>query len=411
MASKRLVRRVVLERVSRPLLARFLETHAAAFFEAHGLSLAALAASPTRDRSLVHRVFDLVHDRTLSPALPPAFRGLLVTLDALATPNGGEAILRADEKGLLPRATYGDEDLALVVLLDHPELAVDARREADADEVQSFTEYEPAEPRPLHFGEDDLTAIERVFGLKLEARDRTRLCKVYSRREGSVVSLEIVHARRPKTFDKVDAKTLELDQSTDIHTERAFAELDLERGTAAVHAARAVKELVRETLGEVLATSAAHFRQARIYDLSPFATLPEALSTAGASPRLVRVELHGIHVVTPNGGTMMSFVRSRRDLLGDDESKDCLATALRSGRPVAVKLYLFIDGRPRGVCVEMSTKGGKNLVDFDRSDPEVVEIVRGYLRARGVLREGAEEASAPYVAPRSAPEPVQGVLL
>jgi len=55
--------------------------------------------------------------------------------------------------------------------------------------------------------------------------------------------------------------------------------------------------------------------------------------------------------------------------------------------PVAVKLYLSVAERARPVCVELSTKGGRNLIDFDRSDPDIVEIVRGYLRARGVLRE------------------------
>jgi hypothetical protein len=313
-------------------------------------------------------------------------------LDALATPAGGEAILRADDKALIPRATYGDEDLALVLLLDHAALAVDARREADADEVQSFTEYEPETPKPLRVGAEEIGALERVLGAKLEERDRTRRCEIHARREEDIVSLEIVHGRRPKTFDKVDAKTLELDQSTDIHTERAFADVNVAAGTIAVHAARGIKEIVREALGEVLASSPTHFRPARSYDLSPFAHLPAALSTAGASPRLRRVELHGIHILTANGGTLMSFVRSRKDLLLDEAAKDSLEAALRAGKPVAVTLYLFLDGRPRGVCVEMSTKGGKNLVDFDRSDPEVVEVVRGYLRARGVLREPGDEA-------------------
>jgi len=54
-APKRLIRHVVIERVSRPLLARFLEKYAAAFFEANGLSLAALGASPTRGRSSLGR--------------------------------------------------------------------------------------------------------------------------------------------------------------------------------------------------------------------------------------------------------------------------------------------------------------------------------------------------------------------
>jgi hypothetical protein len=210
---------------------------------------------------------------------------------------------------------------------------------------------------------------------------------VHWRPEGTSVSLEIVHARRPKTFDKVDPKSLELDQSTDIHTERAFVEVELASGKVAIHAARGMKELVREALGEVLGTGLAHFRPARVYDLSPFARLPEALSTVATSSRLLRVELHAIHVMTPNGKTVIGFIRSRKDLLLDEEARDALAAALRSGPPVAVKLYLFISGRTHPLCLELSTKGGKNVVDFDRSDPEVGEIVRAYLRARGVLRE------------------------
>ena len=393
MSSKHVVRRVVLERASRPLLARFLKTHDAGFFDAHGLSLDALAESKARDRTLVYRVLDLLDDKTLVPALPAALRALLATLDALATSNGGEAILRADEKGLIPRATYGDEDLALVMLLDHPELAVEAKREADADDVQSFTEYEGGAAAPVAFGDAELARLEHALGTKLEALGRTRTCKIHRRREGSHVSLEIVHARRPKTFDKVDAKTLEIDLSTDIHTERAYVELDLDTGTPLIHAARGVKDLVREALGEVLAGSAQHFRAARSYDLSPFADPASALSVTGASPRLSRALLHAIHVQTPNGGTVMSFVRSRKNLLEDEEVTECLAAALRSGRPVAVKLYLFIQGRSRALCLEISTKGGKNLVDFDRSDSEVVAIVRGYLRARGVLREMPRESA------------------
>jgi hypothetical protein len=53
MASKRLVRRVILERGSRPLLARLLETFGASLFEAHGVSLSELAASVPRDRALI----------------------------------------------------------------------------------------------------------------------------------------------------------------------------------------------------------------------------------------------------------------------------------------------------------------------------------------------------------------------
>jgi len=386
-ASSRVIRRVVLEHASRAQLARFLEKHGAAFFAAHGLSLDELARSSTRDRVIVARVFDLVHDTTLDPAAPAGLRAALAALDALAT-HGAEAILRADTQGVLPRATYGDEDMALVVLLDHPELAGEARREADAEEVQRFMECEPKEPRALVFGADQARAFADALGKELALRDRTKTCETHHRRAGDVVTLEILHGRRPKTFDKIDTKTLEIDAQTDTHGERAYVEIDLASGRVAIHAARGVKELICEVLGVVLAGDARFFRPARVYDLSPFANLPAALSTEDASPRLTRVELHAIHVLS-GAGTLMSYARARRDLLGDEGAKDALFAALRSGRPVAVKLYLFIEGRKSGVRLELSTKGEKNLVDFERSDPDVVAIVRGYLRARGVLREVA----------------------
>jgi hypothetical protein len=395
MPVKRLVRRVVLERASRILLARLLTTFGASFFEAHGLSLAELAASVPRDRRLVHRVFDLVHDTKAVPELPAALRSRLAAWDALATPAGGEAILHADVSGAIPRATYGDEDLALVMLLDHPQLAVEARREAEADEVQSFTEYEPEAPRAFAVGDAEIGALARTLGERLEAKGRTRLCKVHRRREGSQLSLEIVFAKRPKTFDKVDAVALELDASTDIHTERAFAELDLDRGALAVHAPPVMKEMLREALGTVLAGAASFFTPARSYDLSPFARPEEALSTAGVFD-LSRVELHALHVQTRGGGTTMSFVRPRRDVQGDDDALPVVQLALERGVVVAVKLYLFIHGRARATCVELSTKNARSVLDFDRSDPEIVAIVRAYLVARGVLRESP-------VAPAPAP--------
>jgi hypothetical protein len=114
MASKRLVRRVVLERASRILLVELLRTFGASFFAAHGVSLDELEAAPARDRRLVHRVFDLVHDARAVPEVPAALRARLAAWDALATAAGGEAILHADVTTKIPRATYGDEDLALV---------------------------------------------------------------------------------------------------------------------------------------------------------------------------------------------------------------------------------------------------------------------------------------------------------
>jgi hypothetical protein len=322
------------------------------------------------------------------PELPAALRSRLAAWDALATPAGGEAILHADVSRAIPRATYGDEDLALVLLLDHPELAVEARREAEADLVQSFTEYEPEAPRAFAVGDAEVSRLEQALGERLEAKGRTRLCKVHRRREGSHLSLEVVFAKRPKTFDKVDAVALELDASTDIHTERAFAEIDLDHGALAIHAPAVMKDMLREALGAVLAGAGSFFTYARSYDLSPFEKPEEALSVDGVAA-LTRVELHALHVQTRRGGTTMSFVRPRRDLRGDDDVLPVMRLALERGAVVAVKVYLFVAGRSRPTCVELSTKNARSVIDFDRSDPEIVAIVRAYLSARGVLREGA----------------------
>jgi hypothetical protein len=64
-----------------------------------------------------------------------------------------------------------------------------------------------------------------------------------------------------------------------------------------------------------------------------------------------------------------------------------MAEAFAAGVPVAVKLYLKILGRRTALKVELSAKQGRNRLSFNRSDPELVAIVRGYLIARGVLRE------------------------
>jgi len=57
--------RVLLERLARPILARFLSTHA--------FPLADLAASDPRDRAPIHRLHALLHE-DVSPPAPDAAR-------------------------------------------------------------------------------------------------------------------------------------------------------------------------------------------------------------------------------------------------------------------------------------------------------------------------------------------------
>jgi hypothetical protein len=389
------VRRAVLERLARPLLSRFLSTHAADFCAAHAFPLPALHASDPRDRTLVHRLFALLHADAL-PAFPEAALRWLAALDALACTRGGELLIARDTGRVLPRAKLGDEDLALTAILELPELALEAQSllpSEAGDGIDGFTEYDPASPYSFEFDDAKRATFESLCGDELEARDRTRYCFVYVTRESKRLALEIEYCRRPKTRDKLDVETLAVAPATDVNAERAFAEIDAETGRLALHAPHAaIKDVIRKALGRVLAGSEAHFTAARVYDLSPFRKLDEALKPDG--DRLLSVALHQITLRTV-AEVEIDLSRARRDVRGDTSVASILNEATTIGFPVAVKLYLGILGRKTPLKVELSAKQGRNRLHFNRTDPEVVAIVRGYLLARGVLREITPIESAP----------------
>jgi hypothetical protein len=386
--------RLLLERLARPLLARFLSTHAPDFCAARSFPLTDLAASDPRDRALVHALHDLLHD-SASPSLPDAARDQLALLVSLACTRGGERLIELDAGRVLPRAKLGDEDLALTAILDAPELARQACAllpTETADGIDGFTEYDPADARTLSFGDAERQQVEALCREELEARDRTRYCAVEVSREAGRLKLEIEYGKRPKTREKLDVDTLSVAPTTDINTERAFAELDEETGRLALHAPHpAIKEVLRKILGRVLAGSASHFTAARVYDLSPFRNLHEALRPHG--DKLLEVGIHKLTLRTP-AESEVDLSRSRRDLRDDASLTALLGEALAIGGPVAVKLYLKILGRRTPLKVELSAKQGRNRLSFNRSDPEVVLLVRGYLLARGILREIAPAPAA-----------------
>ncbi len=391
------LRRVLLERLSRPLLARFLSTHAADFCAAHGFPLAAFTASAPGDRTFVHRLFQiLTAPSDASALLPPAAREWLPLLDALATTRGAERLISLDTERRLPRAALGDENLALTAILDHPDLArrAYALLPSEApDGIDSFTEYDPASARSFRFTDADRKKLEGLCGIEFERLDRTRHCLVHVAREARRLVLEVEYCRRPKTRDKLDADTFAVTPATDINTERASAEVDLETGRLALHAPHpAIKEILRRALGRVLADDPEHFTAARIYDLSPFRDLATALVPHDG--RLLAVEIHRLTVRTPSESEI-DLSRARRDIRGDEALREILVAATAAGSPVAVKLYLKIVGRRLPLKVELSAKQGRNRLQLDRKDPGIVALVRGYLIARGVLRELVAEAGAP----------------
>ena len=390
-------RRALLERLSRPLLARFLSAHALSFCAAHAFPIDALAASDPRDRTLVHRLFDLLQ-LELEPLFPEEALHLLALLDALATPRGGERLVELDLARVLPR-TLGDEDLALAAILDHPALARDAHAllpSEPGDPIDGFTEYDPAEPRPLRFGSEERASLESLFNDELELRGRARYCSVQVTREPKRLALEIEYCRRPKTRDRLEVDSLAVAPATDTNTERAYAEIDRPTGRLALHAPHpAMKEILRKLLGTVLTGSAAHFTAARVYDLSPFRDLETALTPHG--DRLLAVALHRLTLRT-QAESEIDLSRARRDLRHDASLVPLIALASSIGAPVAVRLYLTILGRRAPLKVELSAKQGRNRLHYNRADPEIVAIVKAYLLARGILRELEATEAAPLSA-------------
>ncbi len=97
----------------------------------------------------------------------------------------------------------------------------------------------------------------------------------------------------------------------------------------------------------------------------------------------------------PTPGPTRETRTADSDLRDDPALKTLLDDPAAIGGPVGVKLYLRILGRPKPLKVGLSAKQGRNRLSFDRSDPEVVALVRAYLLARGVLREIAIAAPPP----------------
>jgi hypothetical protein len=52
---------------------------------------------------------------------------------------------------------------------------------------------------------------------------------------------------------------------------------------------------------------------------------------------------------------------------------------------VAVRIYLDIGGS-RLVRVELAADGKRNVVDYNRDDPDVRRIVERFLESRGIMR-------------------------
>ena len=383
MPGPRIVRADALARAKPSALARLLAPFAA-FFAAGDVDVASLGAATQVPRAIARRIATAAHD----PRAPAPLRALLGAFDSLADPRGAAELVRLDVARRLPRATLGDEDLALFALLDAPDLAdralvVSRAVRAARDPARAYTDYEPS-GGPVAY-EDVLHAkLEERLAGRFEARDSARYSSALVSDTEEATLFEIAHGDRPRTREIVDTRALALALVTDTSAHRAYAVLDKKTGWLSVAAhAPAVKDLVRRAFGEVLAGDEAYFRAGEIYDLGQFSDLREALSVEHV-PGLCRVEVHALTVATPKG-VLASFSRAREDLLGGDAT-DIVRAAIAAGAIVGIRLYLSLQGREQKSKVEITAKDGRNVVEMDREDTELAAVVRAYLLARGVLR-------------------------
>lgn len=322
------------------LLARALAEHEAAL-AAHGFALPRLAEAKRGDEATIDALVAALHGD-----LPASLVERLRAFDVLATGAGADALVRLDEARRLPRGTHGDEDLALVAIVDAPDLAAEALvHAAPAHEpTRAFTEYRA--PRIVSWSDErHRDAPSKAIATRLEERDRTALCKIHRTETADEHVFDIGLGDRPKSRTIVDPKSLTTTGVTDITGQRAYARLSKTSAAIAIRAwPPVVHDVVRRAFGEVLGGDVEFFRAEDLFDLSPFKRLEEALAVEGV-PRLKHVEIHAIIVRTP-GGVRSAISRARASIVGVD-ADDAIAAWLANSAVEGVKLYLTIDGRSK----------------------------------------------------------------
>ena len=375
MPSTRFLRRVVLDRTTRALLARLLEPHAE-FFAARGLSLSVLSATLQDDRSLVREVFRILHvDVT---AVPRALVDRLALFEGLANDSSQRSLYQ-----LCPSLALGHtgcEDTAALAILDHPDAIAQARRGADAGAGPSFADFEAVSDRAPRLTAEALAALVADLRVWLVAHGRRALCDIHVTELEDETHIEIEHGRPPVTDDIV-SEALDLTQLTLVRAERAVVIFDRASCCLSVHASHAaIKELLRRLVGAHLFGDDAHFRRAGAYSLEPMSSGLDASLAYDDVPGMKGVTLLGIVVNagdervtrTPVGKGDLRRVRRAREIY------DVLADG---GVVEWFKVRLEIEGHPRAIVLELSALKKKHA----RVPAEAERVVDAWLTARGYI--------------------------
>lgn len=374
-SSKRAVRRELLDRIARPLLCELLAPYAS-YLLSNDLSLDDLSATRQTDRRLVHRLYDLLHAG--DPRFPSELRAALLAIAPVATAAGQQAIV-----GLSPELAarrLGPEDLAVTAFLRHPELFRAARRGApEADGAEPFTDFllAPSAAAPVpSLNRESLAALEADLSAWLDARGRSKLCRVHATDAEGELHLEIEHGRPPKSDDVV-GDDLALTQQTVVTTQRAHVVFDREAARLSVHAFPALKDALRRLVGAHLFGHAHVFTTAAVYTLAPLADPDAALATRDI-PGLEAIELRAATVRFPR--SRVTYESPGADLRDTERAAE-MRDALRTGAVEWAKLWVKVEGRARPTSIELSPSRKKYL----RTAPEVERVLHELLLARGMM--------------------------
>jgi hypothetical protein len=370
----RIARRELLERIPRDLLVRILEPFSA-FFSAAEISLPALAATLQEDRTLVARIYGLLHAD--ESAVPPELRERLLALDALATPAGQAALFEACPA--LAARRLGPEATAAAALLDDPDVFARTKRVSEAPLSLPMSEYNAVSHRAPHTISEAADALIAGFLPWLVDHGRTPKIVHHVTERGDEVHVEIQHGRLPATHDVVGVE-LDLKQVTAVHTERAHILLDRAKSLLAIHAAHpAIKDLLRRLVGEHFYGDAGHFRRSGVYTLDPLQRgLDAALSFADV-PGIDGVALLSITVASADERVDRTALRVA-DLRTNGALE--LRAALAKGAIVEkckLRVKLARGGRPLTLSLEPSKK------KLPRVPADVALLIDEWLLARGYV--------------------------
>ncbi len=390
---KRALRRELLERIRRDLLARVLAPHAL-FLHARKIPLDALAASAQDDHTLVSALFELLTSD--DPTVPADLVDAVLAIDLVANGAGHEQLRRLDTEKKLPQERLGDETLAAAAWLDARAVFDQVRIVAKPTAAAAYTEYEAATRAPLPRERAPWLSLEGYLGARMKERGRDAFCESHLTNLGRESQIEFIFGKLPGTHEQLDT-SLTRTLVTQTLTHRLLAFVD--HGSCRLGAQGFVfqREIVRVGMGIHLFGNADHYAAAAIYSLDGLRDLDTALSCEGLS-RIVAIELREIWLRRADGHVTMHRATEKTDLRLTSCARDLREVIAGGGAVEHAKLCLTLaEGaapgkRGRTVTIEIEPPGKLHMA---RGDDDVVEIVREMLALRGFMRlpEHAREAA------------------